>query len=77
MNKEKLNIIVSNNIKKYRKEKQISKVKLSFLTKISISTINDIENNTYKKDISIIMLYKISKVLNIPINNFFEDKNDK
>ena len=76
MNQENLNTIISNNIKKYRIKKNISKTKLSYLTRISKSTINNIENNTYNKEITIITLYRISKVLKVPINKFFEESND-
>jgi transcriptional regulator with XRE-family HTH domain len=76
MNQENLNTIISNNIKKYRIKENISKTKLSYLTRISKSTINNIENNTYNKEITIITLYRISKVLKVPINKFFEESND-
>lgn len=74
MNEEKLNIIIANNVKKYRKKQKISKFKLSYFTHIPIKTINNIE--TYKENINITTLYKISKVLKTPINNFFKENND-
>ena len=74
MKQEKLNTIIANNVKKYRKKRNMSIKELSYFTDITYSTLENIEN--CKESISIIMLYKISKVLKISINNFFEENND-
>ena len=74
MKQEKLNTIIANNVKKYRKKRNMSIKELSYFTDITYSTLKNIEN--CKESISIIMLYKISKVLKISINNFFEENND-
>lgn len=74
MKQEKLNTIIANNVKNYRKKRNISIEELSYFTDIPNSTLKNIENN--KETISIITLYKISKVLKISINNFFEENND-
>lgn len=74
MNEEKLNIIIANNVKKFRKKQKLSKLKLSYFTDIPIKTITNIEEN--KEKINITTLYKISKVLKTPINNFFKENND-
>mgnify|MGYP003303021655 CR=1 FL=1 len=74
MNEEKLNIIIANNVKKFRKKQKLSKLKLSYFTDIPIKTITNIEEN--KENINITTLYKISKVLKTPINNFFKENND-
>ena len=75
MDDTKLNIIVCKNIKNYRllynkNNKKMTQRKLSKLTNIPLSQINNIENN--KQTISIQNLYKISIVLDIPISKFFE-----
>lgn len=74
MKQEKLNTIIANNVKKFRKKQKLTKDKLSHFTQIPIKTITNIENK--KENINITTLYKISKVLNIPINKFFEENND-
>ena len=74
MKQEKLNTIIANNVKNYRKKRNISIEELSYFTDIPNSTLKNIENS--KESISIITLYKISKVLKISINNFFEENND-
>ena len=74
MKQEKLNTIIAINVKNYRKKRNISIEELSYFTDIPNFTLKNIENN--KESISIITLYKISKVLKISINNFFEENND-
>lgn len=78
MNQEKLNSIIGKNIKKYRKlydNKNIhmTQEKLAELINVSVSHISSLESNKSKKGISISNLYKISKVLNVPIHKFLED----
>ena len=50
--------------------------KLAELINVSVSHISSLESNKSKKGISISNLYKISKVLNIPIYKFLEDNDD-
>ena len=74
--------IIGYNIKKYRllynkDNKKMTITKMSKLTNLPISYIKTLENNTSKKSISIKDLYKISRVLDIPISKFFEENNDK
>ncbi len=77
VNQEKLNLIVGNNIKKYRllyskNHQKMTQEKLAELINVSVSLISSLESNKTKKGISITNLYKISIVLNVPINKFFE-----
>lgn len=81
MEQDRLNKIIGKNIKKYRKitiieGKKLTQEKLAELINVSVSLISNVESNKSKKGISIINLYKISVVLNIPISKFMEDDNE-
>lgn len=76
MNPVNLNKIIGKNIKKYRLIKKRNINKLSKLTKIPISIIESIENYTIEREITIDELYKISVVLEIPINKLLENIDD-
>jgi transcriptional regulator with XRE-family HTH domain len=81
MNQERLNYIIGKNIRKYRKLYQnnnnnMTQEKLAELINVSVSHISCLESSKTKKGISITNLYKISKVLEVPIHKFLEDKND-
>ena len=78
MNQEKLNQIIGNNIKKYRNKciingKIMTQEKLAELINTSVSLIGNLESNKIKQGISISNLHKISIVLDVPINKFFEE----
>ena len=80
MNQDKLNDIIGKNIKKYRleyKDEKITQEKLAELINVSVSLISSLESNKTKKGISINNLYKISLVLNVPIDKFFEEDNER
>lgn len=74
MKEEQLFLNISNNIKYYRKRENLSQHTLAKLIGVNKSLIAEIEENKYK--INIILLYKISKVLNIPISKIMEETND-
>ncbi len=79
MNQNKINYIVGKNIKKYRllyninNDCNITQEKLAELINVSVSTIGSLESPKINRGISINNLYKISIVLDTPINKFFED----
>ena len=78
MNQERLNSIIGKNIKKYRKlynknGNNMTQEKLAELINVSVSHISSLESNKTKKGISISNLYKISLVLDIPIQSLLED----
>ncbi len=83
MNQKELNKIIGTNIKKYRNQYsknnnvKLTQEKLAELINVSVSLISNIESNKSSQGISITNLYKISIVLNTPINKFFEVNNDK
>lgn len=64
---------ISNNIKKYRIERGFSQEKLALDIGIkSIAFYSNCENNKYEKHFNLEHLYKISKSLDIPIEEFFK-----
>ena len=81
MKQDKLNKIIGENIKKYRRKtfidgKRLTQEKLAELINVSVSLISSLESNKSKKGISINNLYKISIVLNTPISKFMEDNDE-
>lgn len=82
MSEEELIKIIGHNIKKYRelysKTKEIMTIEqLSKLTNLSANHIANLEKQNTNISISINALYKISIVLNVPLNKFLEKDNDK
>lgn len=78
MTQEELNDLVGNNIKKYRLEynkkhkDKYTQEKLAEAIDVSISLISNLESKKVNQGISISNLYKISIVLDVPIDNFFK-----
>lgn len=65
--------IVSNNVKNYRLEKGFSQEKLALDIGIkSIAFYSNCENNKYDKHFNLEHLYKISKALNVPLEEFIK-----
>lgn len=78
MTEKELNIIIGNNIKKYRKiynktHEPLTQEQLAEIINVSVSLISSLESRKTNKGISISNLYKISIVLETPIDKFFED----
>lgn len=80
MNENDLYKIVGKNIKKYRllysKKYPITQEMLAEMIGVSTSLISNLESNSISQGISIITLYKISVVLEVPISKFLEDNNE-
>ena len=78
MSQEELNELVGNNIKKYRllynktHKNKITQEKLAELIGTSVSLISNLESKKIKQGISITNIYKISIVLETPIDYFFK-----
>ncbi|MBQ6285246.1 MAG: helix-turn-helix transcriptional regulator [Bacilli bacterium] len=73
---KKLYSIIGNNIKYYRKLYSITKSDmtqkdLAKLINVSTSLIGNLESKNTYQGISVYNLYKISKVLEVPMDNFF------
>ena len=65
--------IVSSNVKNYRLEKGFSQEKLALDIGIkSIAFYSNCENNKYDKHFNLEHLYKISKSLDVPLEEFIK-----
>ena len=65
--------VVSNNVKNYRLEKGFSQEKLALDIGIkSIAFYSNCENNKYDKYFNLEHLYKISKSLDVPLEEFIK-----
>ncbi len=78
MKQNKLYKIIGNNIRKYRllynlNYGKMTQEMLAESINVSVSLISSLESKKTLKGISINNLYKISIVLQVPINKFFED----
>lgn len=74
--------IIGKNIKYYRKlynlEKgKMTQEKLAELTDVSIALIGNLESEKIDQGISVFTLWKISKALEIPIENLFNGLDSK
>ena len=65
--------IICQNIKKCRLKSKISAMDLSEKIGVSLNHLKRIESINDRNNISLITLYKISKVLNVRIDKFFEE----
>ena len=65
-------VIVGHNIKRIRKQKNLTQVQLADLIQYNEGTIANIENNSYQT-FSLEFVYILSKKLNVPITEFFKD----
>lgn len=78
MTEELIYKIIGKNIKKYRllynlNDNKLTQKELAKKVDVSTSLIGSLESNKINQGISIYNLYKISKALNIPIDNFFKN----
>ena len=67
-------LLVSNNIKKYRKINKMTQKELAKRSGYSYAFIRRIEGPKCIKNFSIQTIYNISKALEIPIKNLFDNK---
>jgi len=77
INEQAINTRIGKNIKRYRTlyNANVGELTQSDLAKkvgVSVSLIGGLESKNSNSGISIYNLYKISEVLNVPINKFFE-----
>ena len=68
--KQELLIKFGGNLRKLRLEKGFTQEQLAIELGIEVSQISRIERGVINT--SVVMLYNISRILNIPINKFFE-----
>lgn len=72
-NKRNIYIIVSQNIKKYRKLQKITQKELACRCGYSYTYIRQIEGPNSPKNFSIATIYNICDALNIEISSIFKD----
>jgi len=70
--------IIGKNTKYYRniyslKKKKMTQENLAELADVSTALIGNLESSKIKQGISVYTLWKISKVLEVPIENFFKE----
>ena len=65
--------IICKNVKKYRNQKKISVIELAEKLDVSVNHLKRIESINDRNNISLITLYKISIVLGVRIDKFFEE----
>ena len=66
---------IAKNIRKYRKEQKITQEQLALDIDVSPEFYRRFESTLGKEGISLINVYKISVILNVRIDKFFEDDN--
>ena len=79
ISEQELYLIIGKNIRYYRKlyslnKKELTQEKLAEIANVSTSLIGNLESKKTYQGISIYNLYKISKILEIPIEKFFIDR---
>lgn len=67
--------LVGQNLKKIRKQKEISIVKFAQLTNYSEGFIRNIESPNYFKTFSLGTLWRFANVLGVNIQEFFNEEN--
>ena len=68
--------IIRENIRKYRKKKNLTQQNLADMTDISREYICDIENKKRNKHLTISVLSRISEALEEDITTFFKENDD-
>ena len=79
INERELYNIIGKNIRYYRKlyslnKKELTQEALAEIINVSTSLIGNLESKKTDQGISLYNLYKISKILEIPIEKFFIDR---
>lgn len=70
---ENIKEIICQNVKKYRNLKKVRVMDLAEAVDISMEHLKRIEAKHDRDNISLILLYKISVVLDVRIDKFFEE----
>lgn len=70
---ENIKSVICKNIKKYRKEKDVSLMDLAEKLDVSVEHLKRMEATHDRNNISLITLYKISIILGVRIDKFFEE----
>ncbi len=70
---ENIKTVICKNIKKYRTLKKVNLMKLAEEINVSVDHLKRIEAPNDRNNISLMTLYKISIVLGVRIDKFFEE----
>lgn len=70
---ENIKSIICKNIKKYRKEKGVRLMDMADKLDLSVNHLKRIESSNDRNNISLMTLYKISIILGVRIDKFFEE----
>lgn len=70
-------ILLSRNLKKYRKEAGLTQEQLSIKSTYALSFIKNLESRKVHQTCSIGTAYGFAKALNIPLSKLFEDIEDE
>ncbi len=75
---EKFHKLISFNVKKYREEKNFTQLQLALaIGHNSSALLAKAETNTYNKHFNLEHLYKIAKVLDIPVENLLKKEENQ
>lgn len=67
--------IFSNNVRFFRKKRQLTQEQLAEYCDLSTSYIKQIESGKEFKNVSLTVILKLSNVLNVPVNKLFVIQN--
>ena len=70
---ENIKSIICKNIKKYRNEKGVRLMNLADKLDLSVNHLKRIESSNDRNNILLMALYKISIILGVRIDKFFEE----
>lgn len=70
---ENIKAVICQNIKKYRNEKGVRLMDLAEILDVSVNHLKRIESANDRNNISLMTLYKISIILGVRIDKFFEE----
>ena len=78
---EHIYYLIGQNIRYYRKlynlnkskDKELTQEKLAELAGVSVSLIGNLESDKVSQGVSVYNLWKISNILNVPIQKFFAE----
>ena len=72
ISKDELHAIVCGNIKKYRNQRGLTQQELSEKIEMSHEYLRQLESDKGQKDFTFYSLYKISRALKVPIDDFIK-----
>ncbi len=71
---ENVKAIICQNIKRYRKEKGVRLMDLADKLDVSVNHLKRIESENDRNNVSLMTLYKISILLDVRVDKFFEEE---